>query len=71
MLVLIINLARQMFDYLVPPKRETKTIKTRLLLEKVASYLGYGFHEDGVRSALDIVSELKLLKNVDRQRGAA
>ena len=47
MLVLIINLARQMFDYLVPPKRETKTIKTRLLLEKVASYLGYGF-ETGI-----------------------
>ena len=46
-LVLIINLARQLFDYLVPPKRETKVIKTRLLLEKVANYLGYGF-ETGI-----------------------
>ncbi|CAM2919618.1 NAD(P)/FAD-dependent oxidoreductase [Vibrio neptunius] len=35
------------------------------------AYWYNGFHEDGVRSALDIVSELKLLKNVDRQRGAA
>ena len=46
-LVLLIKLARELFDYLVPPKRETKTIKTRLLLEKVASYLGYGF-ETGI-----------------------
>jgi len=46
-LVLIIKLARELFDYLVPPKRETKTIKTRLLLEKVANYLGYGF-ETGI-----------------------
>ena len=46
-LVLIINLAKQLFDYLVPPKRETKVIKSRLLLEKVAKYLGYGF-ETGV-----------------------
>ena len=46
-LVLLIKLARELFDYLVPPKRETKTIKTRLLLEKVADYLGYGF-ETGI-----------------------
>ena len=47
MLVLVIKLAREMFDYLVPPKRETKVIKSRLLLQKVARYLGYGF-ETGI-----------------------
>ena len=47
LLNLILTLARDLFDYLVPPKRETKVIQTRKLLEKVANYLGYDF-ETGI-----------------------
>jgi predicted NAD/FAD-binding protein len=35
------------------------------------AYWYNGFHEDGVKSALDVVRELKLLNKVERQRGAA
>ncbi|EEX31563.1 MULTISPECIES: NAD(P)/FAD-dependent oxidoreductase [Vibrio] len=35
------------------------------------AYWYNGFHEDGVKSALDVVRELKQLNKVERQRGAA
>ena len=43
LIALILKLARELFDSLVPPKRQTKVIKERKLLEKVANYLGYQF----------------------------
>ena len=62
-LALIIKLAKELFQAFVPPKRKTKVITERKLLEKVANYLGYSF-ETGI-SDLDNNYYLPSNKNFD------
>src|SRR5690606_28578891 len=53
MLVAIVNIATQLFELLIQPKRTHKGIKWKTALEKVCNYLGY-----------NLVAPINLLDNL-------